>query len=117
MQQSGLDGFLLAHQETDLVYGGFNAGAVVVSPTLLGVHLVDSPEVVSDAFATAIEWDGLALVPYRIAPHFDSDHPESERINHLINYFQDDEIPFKTIRDGDVYITRVSPLETKPINS
>ena len=117
MQQSGLDGFLLAHQETDLDYGGFGAGAVVVTPTLVGVHLVDSPEVVSDVYATAIEWDGLALVPYCIAPHFDSDHPASERINHVIDYFRDHEIPFKTIRDGDVIIIQVNPLEAKLINS
>ena len=109
MELSGLDAYLLSHLQTDLVYGGFSAGAVVVTPTLRGIHLVDPPEVVSEVYKTEteIEWEGLALVPYCIAPHFDSRHPESDRINDVIEYFRGHKIPYKTMRDGDVIISRV----------
>ncbi|MYE24474.1 MAG: hypothetical protein F4Y01_11115 [Gammaproteobacteria bacterium] len=105
MRQSGLDTFLVAHQESDLVYGGFSAGVVVVTPTLRGIHLVDPPEVVAQAYGADILWDGLSIVPYSIAPHYNSRHPESELIDHVIEYFRSHRMPFKALRDGEVIIT------------
>ena len=109
MRQSGLDAFLLGHREPNLVYGGFSAGVVVVTPTLRGIHLVDPPEVVAQVYGAEILWDGLALVPYCIAPHYDSPHPESELIDHAIEYFRSHRMPFKTLRDGEVIITQAAP--------
>ncbi|MEK9181876.1 MAG: hypothetical protein AAB786_02535 [Patescibacteria group bacterium] len=37
-------------------------------------------------------------------PHFDSDHPESEAINKEIEFCQQNNIPYKAIRDGEVII-------------
>ena len=109
MHQSGLDAFLLGHRETNLVYGGFSAGVVAVTPTLRGIHLVDPPELVPEVYGTEILWDGLALVPYCIATHYDSPHPESERIDHTIEYFHSHRMPYKALRDGQVIITRAAP--------
>ena len=89
MRQSGLDLFLMARwEDRNLVYGGYSAGAVVVTPTLRGIDLVDPPDQQASGYSAEIVWDGLALVPYCNAPHYDSPHPESK------------------LRDGEVIITR-----------
>ena len=109
MRQSRLDAFLLGHRESNLVYGGYSAGVVVATPTLRGIHLVDPPEVVAQVYGAEILWDGMALVLYCIAPHYDSPHPESELIDHAIEYFRSHRMPFKTLRDGEVIITQAAP--------
>lgn len=108
MRQSGLDTFLVAHQESNLVYGGFSAGVVAITPTLRGIHLVDPPEVVAQTYGTETLWDGLSLVPYCIAPHYDSPHPESGLIDHAIEYFRSHRMPFKALRDGEVIVTQAA---------
>ena len=105
MRQSGFDAYLLERRDSDLVYGGYSAGAVVVTPTLRGIHLVDPPEITAQVYGAEILWDGLALVPYSIAPHYDSPHPESPLINHAIRYFRSQRMPYKAIRDEEVIIT------------
>lgn len=107
MQLSGLDAFLLEHLASDLVYGGFSAGAVVATPTLRGIHLVDSPDVVSEIYRTEVIWDGLALLPYCIAPHYESSHPESARMNSVVDYFRVNDMAYRTLRDGDVIVTQI----------
>lgn len=107
MRQSGFDSYLLAHQESNLVYGGYSAGIVVVTPTLKGVHLVDPPDAVSQIYGDEILWTGLSLVPYCIAPHYDSQHPESELVDHMIEYFSRRRMSFKKMRDGEVMIVRI----------
>jgi dipeptidase E len=51
-----------------------------------------------------IIWEGLALINYCLAPHFRSNHPESELIEQTINYFLNNKILFKALRDGEVII-------------
>ena len=48
--------------------------------------------------------DGLSLVPFCFAPHYRSDHPESELTEKSVEYFIDRKIPFAALRDGEVYI-------------
>ena len=72
MRQSGLDLLLTAwRDDAGIVYGGYSAGAVVATPTLRGIHLVDPPAALAEGYPPEIIWDGLALVPYSIAPHYD----------------------------------------------
>jgi dipeptidase E len=105
MRQSGLDAILLEKvQDQQFVYAGYSAGACVVTPTLRGIHLVDYTDVVPEGYAEEIIWDGLGLVPFSIAPHYRSDHPESELIERSVAYFIDHKIPFIALRDGEVYI-------------
>ena len=108
MRQSGFDSYLLAKQESNLVYGGYSAGIVVVTPTLKGTHLVDPPDAVPQSYGNEILWSGLSLVPYCIAPHYDSQHPESELINHVIEYYQCRRMSFEKLRDGEVIIVRIT---------
>ena len=77
MKQSGLDQLLLAYQsegKRDFVYAGYSAGAVVVTPTLRGIELVDEPHVVPERYDPEIIWEGLGLVGYSIAPHYSGFH-------------------------------------------
>lgn len=109
LRQSVLDAFMPGHRESNLVNGGFSAGVVAVTPALRGIHFVNQPEVVAQVYVAEILWDGLALVPYCIAPHYDSPHPESELFDHAIEYFRSHRMPFKALRDGEVIITEAVP--------
>ena len=51
-----------------------------------------------------IIWDGVGLVDYCFAPHYKSDHPESSLVDKMVEYFVENKMPFKTLRDGEVII-------------
>lgn len=113
MFKSGFDKIIpdLLHS-TDLVYGGFSAGACVLSPTLRGIHLVDDPsEVPSDE----IQWEGLGLIDFNIAPHFRSNHPESKAIENVVAYYEEHKIRFEVLRDGEAI--RVLQGRTEEVGS
>jgi len=103
--QSGFDEAitdLLAADE--IVYGGFSAGACVVTPSLMGIDLCDDPEVVPEGYQEEVIWDGLGLVDYSIVPHYKSDHPESAVLDETATFLEDRGMPFKTLRDGEVIV-------------
>lgn len=108
MRASGLD--LVAHERVEdgsLVWAGFSAGAVVVTPTLVGIDLVDDPNVVPEGYeGTNVVWEGLGLVDYSIAPHYRSRHPESDRIDDVVARFQADRMPYRTLHDGEAIVVR-----------
>ena len=114
MKQSGLDQLLLSYQsegKRDFVYAGYSAGAVVVTPTLRGIELVDEPHVVPDRYDPEIIWEGLGLVAYSIAPHYRSNHPESAAIEYVVEYFERHGMPFKALADGEVDVVSDSHIE------
>ncbi len=110
MAYSGLDLLLQSLATTDFVYGGYSAGACVAAPTLRGIDLADDPEITPNGYQPEIIWDGLNFVPYCIAPHYDSDHPESALIQRSIQYFIDHQIHFVALRDGDVLLEEIHTL-------
>lgn len=91
-------------KDSTLVYGGFSAGAVVTSPTLRGIELVDVADEVPINYSPKTIWEGLDLYDYSIAPHYDSDHPESAAVEDVIAYFKSHKMPYKALRDGEVII-------------
>ena len=103
---SGLDTWLMDESGRDsIVYGGYSAGACVVTPTLKGIHLADEPDLTPAGYeAMPILWEGLGLCPYCIAPHYRSDHPESAIIEESVAYFLDNGLPFAALRDGQVLV-------------
>lgn len=109
MAESGLDKILIEYKnsedKTEFLYAGFSAGACVLAPSLKGIELADEPEKVTEVYGKEIVWDGIGLIDYSIAPHFDSDHPESEMINEAIKYFKQEGILYKPLRDGEVIIS------------
>jgi dipeptidase E len=106
LMQSGLDEYLWSRKrDPSLLYGGYSAGAIVATPTLRGIERVDSPSATAEGYEPAIVWDGLGLVPYSIAPHYQSSHPDSDLMDAVVDFFTANEMPFRAIRDGEVIIT------------
>jgi dipeptidase E len=104
-QQSGFDRVLKELLEKDqIAYGGYSAGVCILSPSLKGLELVDEPYEVAAQYDKSVIWDGLGLLPYSIAPHYKSDHPESAEVDKCVAYFEKHNIPFKPLRDGEVIV-------------
>jgi dipeptidase E len=49
-------------------------------------------------------WQGLNILDYVIAPHYKSDHRESEDMDKAVEYMIDNKILFEALRDGEVII-------------
>lgn len=90
------------------VYGGYSAGVSVLSPTLRGIELIDDPDVLPKEYAgrEPPPWDGLGIIPYAVAPHYRSDHPESPLIEQIVHYYIEHHILFRALRDGQVIVVR-----------
>ena len=109
MRQSGFDELVKQYHSEhrqSFVYAGYSAGAVVAAPTLRGIELVDDPKVVPATYESEIIWEGLGLINFSIAPHYRSNHPEAEAIEHVVRYFQQNNIYFRALSDGEVIITQ-----------
>mgnify|MGYP001574655138 CR=1 FL=1 len=105
-KQSGFDNIikeLLAKDE--IVYAGYSAGGCVLAPSLHGYEIVDPVDITAEDYEKEIIWEGLNIVPYAFSPHYKSDHPESADVDKEVAYMQENNIPFKTLRDGEVIVT------------
>lgn len=89
---------------SSLLYGGFSAGACILAPTLQGIEFVDDAAINAEGYQDEVIWDGLGLLSYAIAPHYRSDHFESEAVEGTVEYFIANHIPFIALRDGEVLI-------------
>jgi dipeptidase E len=100
---SGLDTALhqIAAAGTPFVHAGYSAGSCVLGSTLDGLQLVDPPQLPAEGYGDEIILEGLGLLPFSIAPHFKSDHPESRQIDEVVAYFEARGIPYRTLRDGE----------------
>ncbi len=67
MRRSGFETIAKDLLEAGVVYGGESAGAVVAGTSLHGIENMDEP-----AFAEAVIWKGLNLVPKFVLPHSDN---------------------------------------------
>ncbi|MEO3871120.1 Type 1 glutamine amidotransferase-like domain-containing protein [Nonomuraea sp. B12E4] len=106
-QHSGADEVikrLLA--EDAVVYAGYSAGPCMLGPTLRGIDgEIDDPRLVPAGYQeTTLNWDGLGILPYVIAPHYKSDHVESAEIDRSVAYFIEHHIPFIALRDGQAIV-------------
>lgn len=105
-RQSGLEDAINRLMDHDrFVYAGYSAGICVLCPTLKGIHLADKPDLVPANYSNEVIWEGLNILPYCIAPHYKSDHAESEMIDDSVAYFIENKIPFVVLRDGEDIIT------------
>ena len=85
-----------------VVYGGFSAGIDLLVPNLHGVELVDDMHVTPAGYSPEVIWEGLGILPFALAPHYQSDHPESVEIDKVIDYMISHHMPFIALRDGEV---------------
>ena len=108
-KQSGADVIIKELIEDDeIVYGGYSAGACILAPNLHGIELVDDVQAKAENYSDDTEWQGMGILPYSIAPHYLSDHPESEAINDSVNYFIENHMPFVALKDGQAIIIQNS---------
>ncbi len=104
-RQSGADRAITQLLRRDAIaYGGYSAGVCVMAPTLRGLDLVDDADAVPDGYEPLIIWEGLGLLPYAVAPHFRSEHPESAEIERVVAFYIDHHIPFVALRDGEAIV-------------
>jgi len=107
MKQSGFDALIKQAVARDkIVYAGFGAAAVIAFSNLKGLEIVDDPQDIPAGYDPEIVSEGLGFVPYALAVHFDSDHPESELVNNEIAFYEASGVPYRTLRDGEVLIVR-----------
>lgn len=105
MLKSGFDNLIVELLKKDAIaYGGFSAGVVILSASLRGLDIVDDPNDVPAGYDKDILWDGLGLIDFSVAVHYKSDHPESYLIDQVIEYYKNNIIAYKTLRDGEVIV-------------
>lgn len=105
MRQSGFDNIIKKLLKEDkIVYAGFSAACVILQKDMHGLDLVDDPNIVSEGYEKEIIWDGLGLIDFYLAVHYKSDHPESAMVDKEIELCEKNNIPYKTLRDGEVLI-------------
>jgi len=114
LEKSGF-GKVLDSRKSDpeFVYAGYSAGVCVLGPSLKGLELVDPIDIHVDGYDDKIIWEGLGIIDFSIAPHFDSPgHPETHLIPALIEYFKKNNIEYMALRDGEVLTIDNSGKET-----
>jgi dipeptidase E len=105
MKLSCMDKWLIKQKgNPDVVYAGYSAGVCVLAPSLRGLEIVDDPKAKAKGYDNKTIWDGVGIVNWTFAPHYRSDHPESAKVNKEVEYYIDNKILFKALRDGEVII-------------
>lgn len=105
MKLSGLDEILISHRDDpNFLYAGYSAAGCVLAPSLKPYRLVDDATDHPYTDQKEIIWDGLGLVDFNFMPHWESDHPESERIGKVVEFCKKHNIKYRTVRDGEVLI-------------
>ncbi len=103
--QSGADKIIPELLRNDvLAYGGYSAGVDILQPHLHGIELVDDPDIIPEGYKSDIIWECLGLLPYCVAPHYKSDHPESADVDKTVDYYIENHIPFIALRDGEAIV-------------
>lgn len=87
-----------------LTYGGYSAGVCVTTPGFEGIELMDDPAVAPPGYPADARPVALGWVPWRIVPHWDSDHPESAAANDAVQHLLTAGLPFRTLRDGQAIV-------------
>ena len=105
MRYSGFDKLLPELLQSDsVVYGGYSAGVCVLAPSLRGLELCDEPYQIPKGYEPEVIWEGLNVIDYAIAPHYKSDHPESQSIDKVVDYFENHNVKYKALHDGEVIV-------------
>lgn len=89
-----------------LTYAGYSAGVCVTGPDLDGIHLMNDPDVVASGDDSFTPASGLGWVPWRIIPHWQSDHPEAPAAELATQYLAGRGLAHRQLRDGEVLIVK-----------
>jgi dipeptidase E len=97
---------LLPAMASGLMYAGYSAGICVTGPDLDGIHLMDDPEDIPQGYDPNMPATTLGLVPFRILPHWRSDHPETKAADRAVEYLERQDLPYRTLRDGEALVVQ-----------
>ena len=108
MKLSGFDNVLkkFASEDNGILYGGYSAGVCVLAPSLKGLELVDDITKRPYPQQDELIWEGLNLIDYAVVPHYKSDHPETELVDRVVEQYEKDGTPYKTLSDGQAIIIK-----------
>ena len=87
-----------------LVYAGYSAGICVTAPDLEGIRLMDEPDALPDGYPKQAQAETLRWVPWRIVPHWRSEHPEAPLAELAVEHLLNSGLPFRTLRDGQAIV-------------
>jgi len=106
MKLSGFDDIIKRKNEKneDFFYGGYSAGVCILAPSMEALKMVDDPKIMPYSEIKETIFEGLNILDYVIIPHYKSDHPESFKIDEVVDFCEKNKTPFKTLRDGEVII-------------
>lgn len=104
MTASGFGGAIGPAMDRGMIYAGYSAGACVAGPDLRGIHLMDDPDHIPEGYDAGMPAETLGLVPFRIVPHWRSDHPETGRAEEAVRWLERHALDYRAIRDGEVVI-------------
>ena len=93
----------------ELVYGGYSAGACVAGPDLEGLDLMDDPDANPVGYPPIAPAETLGWVPWRIVPHWRSDHPESAAAELLVEHLSRAGLHYRTLTDGEALVVDGDP--------
>ena len=82
--------------------------------SLHGLEIVDPKDDIAAGYDAPVIWEGLGILSYAIAPYYKSDHPESADIDTCVAYFEANNIPYKTLSDGEAIV--INGAEEKTIH-
>jgi dipeptidase E len=95
-------------QTNRLTYAGYSAGSCVTGPDLDGIHLMDDPTIIPEGYDPLILTDPLGWIPWRIVPHWRSDHPEAPAAEVASSYMEERGLAHRTLRDGQAVVINQS---------
>jgi dipeptidase E len=97
-----------ALDEGRLVYAGYSAGICVTTPDLEGIQFMDEPDALPDGYPEDVQAMALDWVPWRIVPHWRSEHPEAPLAELAVEHLLDNGLPFRTLQDGRAIVVEGS---------
>lgn len=106
MKLSGFDVLINTLKTVDMLYGAYSAGVCVLSPTLHGMELIDDPSQKPYGDNIKTIYEGLGIIDYYVVPHYRSNHPETELVEKAVQYYIDNKLLFKALKDGEVIIIK-----------
>ena len=104
----------LLHHRAEIgpfIYSGYSAGACAAAPDLAGLELVDDPRVHGVGHPHGLEPKALNLVPFRVVPHWDSDHPESGQMAAVADVLRRRGLEYRLLRDGESLLLDLGPQQ------
>lgn len=104
MTSSGFRDALVPAMRRGLIYSGYLAGACVAGSDLQGIDLMSDPNDIPEEYDAAVPPTPLGLVPFRIVPHWDSDHADADNAKRAVEYLEQASLAYRALRDGEALV-------------